>query len=156
MPDSSAPAPHRILVVANRTCPCPELHAEVHDRIGEACGHILVVAPALNESRLAHFVSDSDGAEAAARERLDIAVEKLTADGVRVDGVVGDAQPLQAIEDALVDFRADEVIISTHPAGDSSWLEKGLLEDARAAVDVPVHHFVTEYGLDEARAATAT
>lgn len=145
----------RILVVANRTCPCPELHAAVLDRLGDPPGHVLVVAPALNESRLAHFVSDSDEAAAAARERLDLAVEQLAGDGVTVDGVVGDAVPLRAIADALAEFPADEVVISTHPDGDSNWLENGLLDDARAELDIPVHHFVTEYGLDEAGASPA-
>lgn len=76
----------------------------------------------------------------------------MEVDGVTVEGVVGDAHPLRAIEDALVDFHADEVVVSTHPEGDSSWLEAGLLEDARARLEVPVHHFVTEYGLEKAPA----
>lgn len=136
-------------MLANRTCPCPALHAFVHERLTEPPAEVLVVAPALN-SRLAHWVSDSDGADTAAKERLDVAVDGLSIEGVDVTGHVGDAQPLVAIEDALATFRADEVILSTFPAGESHWLEDGLLEEARAHLSVPVRHYVSEYGLAEA------
>ena len=138
----------RILVLANRTCPCPGLHAFVHEKAGAPPAEIAVVAPALN-SRLRHLVSDSDGAMKAARARLDLALEGLAADGFEVTGTVGDAEPLTAIEDALSVFAADAVVISTFPAEDSHWLEEGLLEQAIDRLDIPVHHYVTEYGLEE-------
>ncbi len=139
--------PHLVLVIANKTCPCPELRralaarAEAHDGL-----QVLVVAPALN-SRLAHYVSDTDGAVLAARERLAVAVAALGLAGVPARGAVGDAQPLVALEDALVDFAADEVVIATHPAGQSHWLERGFVERARERVEIPVVHLTTEYGL---------
>jgi len=151
MSERSERAPGRILVVADRTCPCPELHAFVRDRLGDPPASVLVVAPAFNDSRLAYRVSDSDAAMAAARERLAAAIDGIAADGISVEGVVGDARPLTALEDALAGFAPDEVIVSTYPAGASHSLEKGLLEDARALLDVPVRHFVTEYGLEEER-----
>lgn len=147
MPETT---PHRILLLANRTCPCPELHAFVHEQLGDPPGHVLVVAPALNDSRLAHWVSDSDEAVAAARERLALAVEGLEADGVTVEGVVGDAEPLQAIEDALASFPADAIVLSTHPPDASHWLEARLVESTIERLTVPVHHFVSEYALQSA------
>ena len=143
----------RILVLANRTCPCPGLHAFVHEKAGAPPAEVVVVAPALNNSRLAHLVSDSDGAMKDARARLDLALEGLQADGIEVTGTVGDAEPLTAIEDALSVFAADAVVISTFPAEQSHWLEEGLLEQATERLDIPVHHYVTEYGLDEDQSA---
>jgi hypothetical protein len=61
----------RILVVANRTCPCLAIADEVAARAGDAATEVLVVAPALNK-RLRHWVSDVDAAIAAASERLDL------------------------------------------------------------------------------------
>ena len=85
----------------------------------------------------------------AAEQRLAIAVEGLARTGIDVTGSVGDADPGQAIEDALGGFAADEMIVATHPPGTSHWLEKGLLERARREFDGPVTHFVSHYGLDE-------
>ena len=135
----------RILVIANRTCPCDELHDLVEARSGEGT-EVAIVAPALN-GRLAHYVSDSDGAVVAARERLAAAVAGLRAHGVDAQAVVGDSDPFVAIADTLVDFPADEIMISTWPAGRSNWLEKDLVSRTRERYDVPVHHVISAYGL---------
>jgi len=58
--------PAGILVVANRTCPCPMLLDEVARRASDAPIDVLVVVPALN-SRLRHWLSDIDDAVARAR-----------------------------------------------------------------------------------------
>ncbi len=139
--------PYSILVIANKTCPCPELRTEIARRAREHDDHdVLIVAPALN-SRLAHYVSDTDRAVAAAQARIDLAVAFLAEEGVTARGGVGDGEPLVALDDALVDFAADEVIVTTHPPGQSHWLERGLVDAARARVSVPVTHVQTEYGL---------
>ena len=134
-----------ILVVANRTCECPALHEDIAGRAGSRA-EVLVVAPALN-SRVRHWVSDSDGAVEAAHVRLASAVEELQRRGVNARGQVGDAEPLHAIEDALVNFDAAQILLSTHPPGQSHWLEKGLVEQAGARFDQPVTHLVSGYGL---------
>jgi len=129
----------------------PPLHAYVHSKLpGDAPSEVTVVAPALNKSRVAHWVSDSDKAVRNAELRLAQAIEGLKADGVAVRGQVGDAKPIAALEDAHAIFDVDAVVLSTFPPGESHWLERGLVEDAKARLSVPVHHFVTEYGLDEA------
>lgn len=58
-----------------------------------------------------------------------------------------------AIADALAHFAASEIVIATHPAGYSNWLERGLIEKARARFAVPVTHLVSRYGLVEEAAA---
>ncbi len=142
---SDQPTPDRILVIANRTCPCAELHDLITDRAGDAT-RVAIVAPALN-GRLAHLVSDSDGAVDAARDRLATAVHALREHGVDAQAVVGDADPVTAIADTLVDFPADEIVISSWPPGRSHWLEKDLVGKTRSRYDLPVHHVTTEYGL---------
>lgn len=143
-----------ILVLANQTCPCPELHEFVHSELGGESSEVTVIAPALNDSRLAHWVSDSDEAVRDAELRLAQAIDGLKADGVAVRGQVGDAHPLTALEDALAVLEIDAVVLSTFPQADSHWQEDGLVEKAQAQLDVPVHHFVTEYGLDRAAPPT--
>jgi hypothetical protein len=138
----------RILVVANRTCPCPTLADEVARRASAVPTEVLVVAPALN-SRLRHWVSDVDAAVARAHERLDRAIAALRERGVLARGEIGDANPLLAIADALAGFPADEIVIATLPAGRSNWIERGLVDKSRARFDVPIVHLVTTYVLIE-------
>lgn len=144
--DAAPQPPRRILVIANRTCPCPALADEVQRRAQETATRVLVVAPALN-SRVRHWVSDVDGAVALARGRVMAAVDELRSRGVDADGEVGDANPLLAIDDALAVFPADEIIVVTHPPKHSNWLEHGLIEKATLRFDVPLVHLVSEYGL---------
>lgn len=133
----------RILVIANRTCPCPTLADEVARRANAAPTEVLVVAPALN-SRLRHWLSDVDAAVARAQERLDLAVAALRRRGVIARGEIGDADPMLAIEDALAVFPADELVIATLPTGRSSWIERGLVEKA-ARFGIPIAHLVSSY-----------
>ena len=75
---------------------------------------VLVVAPTLN-SRLRGWFSDDRAARRRAEERLAACVDRLRRVGVRVDGRLGDPDPLRAIADALASFTADEVVIASHP-----------------------------------------
>jgi GABA permease len=138
----------KILVVANRTCPCPALVDEVAERAARAPSDVLVVAPALN-SWLRHWVSDVDEAVSRAHERVEIAVGCLRERGVNARGEVGDANPVLAIADALASFPATEIVIATHPPGRSNWLERGLIEKVRVRFEVPITHLVSTYGLAE-------
>lgn len=137
---STAHQPRRVLVVANETCGRQELCTAVRDRI-EGDAEVLVVAPALN-SRVRHYFSDRGGAIAAAEERLARSVEGLAATGLQTTGVVGDADPVLAIADALVEFRADEIVIATHPPERSNWLERDVVERARSQFDQPISHVI--------------
>lgn len=144
---SSAPGERRILVVANETVGGAPLRECIRDKsVGERCT-VLVVSPALN-SPLRHWTSDEDEARVAAQERLDASLERLRAAGIEARGEVGDADPLQAVEDALRTFGADELIISTHPEGRSHWLERGVVAAARERFAVPVTHVVVDLEAD--------
>ena len=138
---------HRILVIANETVGGGPLRDEISRR-SQGEEEVLVICPALN-SPLKHWASDEDGARAEAQERLDASLSRLRSQGIDAKGEIGDAEPLQAIEDALRLFGADEIIISTHPEGRSHWLEKGIVEGARERFAVPVHHVVVDLELEQ-------
>jgi hypothetical protein len=133
----------RILVVANETVGGRTLREMIRERAEGVREEVLVVTPALN-SPLRHWTSDEDGAREAARERLDESLERLREAGINVRGEVGTDDPLQAIEDALRTFGADEVILSTHPEGRSNWLERGVVDAARERFAVPITHVVVD------------
>ncbi len=102
-----------------------------------------MVCPALN-SVVRHWASDDDAARAAAQRRLETSLAQLAREGVDARGEVGDGDPLQAMEDALRTFGADEIVISTHPPGRSNWLERNVVEQARGRYDVPITHVVVD------------
>jgi hypothetical protein len=142
-----------LLVIANRTCPCPTLLDEVAQRAGDQRIDVLVVAPALN-TRLRHWLSDVDDAVARAHDRLALALAELRARGVNARGEVGDANPLVAIDDALARFPASAIVIATLPPGQSNWLERGLIDKVTARFPMPVTHLVsTEGRIEEGLAA---
>ncbi len=136
----------RILVVANETVAGGELHELLGRKAEGVSEDVLVVCPALN-SKLNTWTSDEDGARAAAQERLDASLARLRQAGIAARGEIGDGDPLQALEDALRVFPADEVVVSTHPPGRSNWLEQGVVEQARLRFDVPVTHVVVDLGV---------
>jgi Universal stress protein family len=147
-PERTAPRPHaegerRILVVANETVGGQTLRTLILERSRDVREEVMVVTPALN-SPLKHWVSDEDKARAAAQQRLDESLARLADAGVEARGEVGDGDPVQAIEDALRTFGADEIIISTHPRGRSNWLERGVVEKARERFPVPIQHVVVD------------
>jgi hypothetical protein len=142
-PRRGAENERRILVIANETVGGATLREEIRRRAESYEEQVLVVCPALN-SPLRHWASDEDAARAAAQERLARSLARLSEAGVEARGQVGDAEPLQAMEDALRTFGADEIIISTHPEGRSNWLEKGVVTGARERFAVPITHVVVD------------
>jgi hypothetical protein len=60
---------------------------------------------------------------------------------------------VQAIDDALRTFGADEIVVSTHPPGRSNWLEKGVIERSRERYGCPLTHVVVD--LEAERGGTA-
>jgi hypothetical protein len=133
---------HRVLVIANQTVNGDELREELMRR-GTSEVELRVVVPVL-PSRAHYVASDIDRELAEARTRLEPALAWAAAQGFDVAGRVGDTSPLVAIEDELRDGGVDELIISTHPAARSNWLESGLVERARAELDIPVTHVVVD------------
>jgi nucleotide-binding universal stress UspA family protein len=139
----SAADERRILVVANETVGGETLRDCIRRQSEGYRAEVLVVSPALN-SPLKHWTSDEDEARSAASERLNRSLGRLRAAGIDANGEIGDGEPLQAIEDALRTFGADEIIISTHPEGRSHWLERGVVANARQRFAVPITHVVVD------------
>jgi hypothetical protein len=143
---------HRVLVIANETVVGRKLHEAIRRATLGRPSQVLVVSPALN-SPLRHFVSDEDKARQVAQQRLNHSLHALDGAGIAARGEVGDADPLQAIEDALRTFGADEIIISTHPEGRSNWLEKGVVSGAQRRFTVPITHVVVDLEAEQAEPA---
>jgi hypothetical protein len=137
------PDERRVLVVANETVGGQELMGAISELALAGQAEFFVVCPALN-SRLRTWTSDEDGARAAAEKRLAATLDRLASVGIDAEGKVGDLDPLVAIEDSVRTFHPDEIVISTHPAGKSNWLERGVVEAVRQRFDLPLRHVVVD------------
>ncbi len=135
---------HRLLVVANQTVAGRALLEEIGNRCRDRDCEVLVVTPALAGSRAAHWASDIDEGLGLARERLERSLAEIERLGLTARGEIGDSDPNLAIEDALRQFAADEVVISTHPPAQSRWLENGVVRNARERLELPVTHVVVD------------
>jgi hypothetical protein len=143
---------HRVLVVANETVGGGALMEEIRQRCRDRDCEVLVITPALPVSRASHWASDVDEALELARQRMELSLIAIAELGLKAKGEIGDADPNVAIEDALRSFPADEIVISTHPPQRSRWLERGVVEQAREQIDLPITHVVVD--LDAERAVT--
>jgi hypothetical protein len=148
---SNGDARYRLLVVANQTVEGRALLEEIRNRCRGRDSEILLITPALVGSRAAHWASDLDEGIELARQRMELSLIAIEALGLKAHGEVGDADPNLAIEDALRAFPADEIVISTHPAQKSRWLEHGVVQRASEEIDLPVTHVVVDI---EAEGAT--
>lgn len=136
----------RLLVIANETCASRAVMAAIRQRVSvDGTGEVFVVAPALSHSRVSHwFSSDVRSAREEASARLEQSLGALAAGGIRADGDLGDADPLQALDDAIRIHQPTHVLIATHTPERSQWLERKLVERAKAMTDLPVEHVVAD------------
>src|SRR4051812_5093557 len=134
--------PRRILLVAGDAADADSLPRTMHAR-ARGAAQVLVIAPALN-SRLRRWTSDEDGARAAAEARLLRCLTRLRQHGVQAEGIVGDADPLQAVADTLPAFRADELVIATGSEPGARRLHRAVVERARMRFDLPVVHVAAD------------
>jgi GABA permease len=133
---------HRVLVVADESCTSGEFVEAVRAHAGSRTLDVYVIAPSLG-SRLARWTGD-EGAYAEADRHLNDTIGALQRAGLPGRGRIGAHDPLQAADDALREFPADEVLFAVHGAGSENWLEQGVVELARERYDVPVAHVVVE------------
>jgi hypothetical protein len=129
--------PTRVLVVAHRTAATPALLDAVRARAAQGPARFWLLVP--NAQSGLHRVVDPEDADAdAAQSVLDSALPLLAeAAGTPVTGMIGDAEPLAAIHDAVNLQGFDEIIISTLPAKVSKWLRLDLPSKA-AGLGLPV------------------
>ncbi len=133
----------KILVVVNEAIDADALRSAVGKDAADGA-EVLVIAPALN-SKLRFWVSDPDAAIERAEEVAQESVERMDEEGIDAAGGTGESDPLQAIEDSLVTFHADEIVLCTHRGGRRNWLEDGVVDDARERfIDRPVRHLEIE------------
>lgn len=130
----------RYLIIAHQTATSPELEKAVIDLAErESDAEFRLVVPA---TPVEHVLTWTEGeSEAVAADQAELAREKLEAAGARIVGVaVGDASPIDAARDALLEQPFDAVIISTLPLNISRWLRMDVVHRLERDIELPVIH----------------
>ena len=130
-----------ILVVANRTLGGEKLLDGVRARAGADVRFRLVVPQSKPSAGLVIY---DEAVRESAQVRVDLAISLMADEGIEATGEVGDPDPFSATMDAIAERRPDEIIVSTHPATQSGWLRRDLIERIQNASGLPVEHIVTD------------
>jgi hypothetical protein len=150
---AARPWPRRHLVLANQTIGSAALQALLEQRaaVPGATFHLVVPATRISDQQRAlvdsehlRSIGSEDASVALARHRLERALARFHRLGLQVTGDVGDADPCDAVRNALTFDGAerlpDEIIVSTMPARLSRWVASGLIRRIRRDCPVPVTH----------------
>jgi hypothetical protein len=99
---------------------------------------LCLLAPAFAASGLEYVASDVDRGIRRALDRLDRSLAEMSCKQVvAARGEVGEADPMLAIDSALVTFAADEIVLVPSPDRDQ-WAEKELFERVCERFGLPV------------------
>ena len=128
----------KLLVLTPEPIDAKLLRATLGEEVRGA--EVLVISPATNQSKVAFWVSDPDEAIEEAEVAQEETVERLEEEGVDAAGDTGEAEPAQAIQDALATFKADRIVVFSHPEGDRDYREDEGLSGAEERFGVPVTH----------------
>jgi len=127
----------KLLVLTPEPLGADLLRRELGDDIRDA--EVRVIAPALNSSPIAFWMSDSDEAIAEAHDAAQgtgDAAREAGADSASTD--TGESEPLVALQDALATFPADRVAIFVHPRDEQRYREDDVSASAQERFGVAV------------------
>lgn len=143
----------RVLVVANKTAATPALIEAVRERAARGPCRFTLLVP--NPVHGLHRVVDpEDQAHGEAEATIALAVPLLEeAAGGPVESMVGDSEPLAAIQDAINIHGFDEIILSTLPTRVSRWIRMDLPSKARG-LGLPLTVVTAQSGRQAAEAGT--
>jgi hypothetical protein len=145
MSDESKAVERVLLVVAEPELG-PDVVGSIRDHVNGRRPELRVVAPALIGSPIKHAMGDVDEAREEANAVLERSLAQLRSGEVNATGTVGDADPTLAIQDALMTFPADEIVIVTRPEDKARFLEDDLFERARHEFEQPIVHLEVDAG----------
>lgn len=116
--------------------------AEAIEQLSAAAGgeevDLRLIAAPVEANSFRHTLGDIDGPKREASERLQASLGSLRDAGLTVRGEVGDPDPIQAVQDALLEAPADEVVIFEREAAESRWFEGDLTERAEETIEPPL------------------
>jgi hypothetical protein len=132
---------HRLLAIVTNDTLGRESLREIRAGGGQGQGDevdLRVIVPAVEANAFRHTLGDVDEPKREAEARLRRVLAELRANGIEAAGEVGDPDPIQAAQDALLKAPSDEIVIFEHDREQARWFEEGLLEKAEAGLEPPL------------------
>lgn len=105
---------------------------------------VRLIAPAVELNTLHHTLGDVDEPRVEASRRLEKALAAVRATGLKATGEVGDPDPVQAAQDALLARPAEEILIFCHAEDCREWYEGGLWRHAEETLEPPLKMIVVD------------
>ena len=110
---------------------------------------IRLVAPAVEINPFHHTLGDIDHPREEAQARLDEALAAARVGGVEIaTAAVGDPDPVQAAQDALLEKPADEILLFAHAEDAQDWYEGDLWKHAEDSLEPPLKLVLVDGGPD--------
>src|SRR4051812_28856106 len=132
----------KLLVLATEAVDAAAVRGALGDEDLEGA-QVLVVSPAVSESPVAFWMSDSDEAIAEAESAAAETAAALAAEGARTRATAGESEPLLALQDALATYPADRVLVFVRGDDAARYREDDVIGEAERRFGVPV----TEVGV---------
>jgi hypothetical protein len=136
------PGTWSVLVACDDACDPKAIAALVADHAAGRPARAFVVAPALG-SRLDRLTGD-EAAYTRAGDHLEETLKALEAVTESATGKVGSHDPIQAIDEALRGFPADEIVLAVQSGTSENWLAHDVEKLARERYDIPVIPLVAD------------
>jgi len=130
-----------LLVVANQTVDSPDLLSALEERAQQGSIHVTLLVPVLWSER-------ED-----ARARLEDACAGLRERGIESEAVLGDADPMVAVQEVWNPGHFDEIVVSTFATGASRWMQVDLPHRIAKLTDCTVRHVESRPAVEPAPTA---
>jgi hypothetical protein len=127
----------KLLVLATEPVGPDDVRAALPEQDGVEGAEVLVVAPAVNDSAVAFWVSDSDEAIAEAESVAEQTAQALREKGASARARTGESEPLLALQDALATFPADRILILTRRDDESGYRGDDVVGEAERRFGIP-------------------
>jgi hypothetical protein len=142
----AVPPQRHVLVIANETVAGRSLIDALKRRAEDPGVDLVTVVCPVNRPREGYVVYE-DTRRASAGRRLDRTLSALREAGVAAHGFVVASDPVDAVRDALAQLepRPTEIVVSTHPSGQSGWVRRNVIDRIRkAAGGLSVDHVIVD------------
>jgi hypothetical protein len=136
-----------VLVLANETA---SGRALIERLAGREPDLVTVIAPISGPGH--GYVVYEDTRRAAAGRRLDKILAALREAGMRAHGLVVEAEPADAVRDALATLEPPptSIVVSTHPEPRSGWLRRDVVSQVRKiSGGLPVEHVIVDLAAEQ-------